>query len=79
MQVLSCKSLYNLEPVELETLKTYAKTHLSNGFIKPSKDTTIFFINKLDKIMRLYVNFRELNNLIIKNQYPCLLIDKSLD
>lgn len=29
--------IYNLEPVELETLKTYIKTNLANGFITSSK------------------------------------------
>ena len=38
--------VYNLELVELETLKTYIKTNLANGFIKLSKflvKTPIFF------------------------------------
>ena len=29
--------IYSLGPVELETLKTYIKTHLKNKFIHPSK------------------------------------------
>ena len=29
-------SIYNLEPVKLETLKTYIKTNLANSFIRPS-------------------------------------------
>ena len=32
--------IYNLEPVELETLKTYIKTNLANDFIQPSKFST---------------------------------------
>ena len=29
--------IYSLGPVELETLKTYIKTNLANGFIQPFK------------------------------------------
>ena len=39
-------SIYSLGPVELETLKTYIKTNLANGFIWPSKSLAgapIFF------------------------------------
>ena len=38
--------IYSLGPVELETLKTYIKTHLKTEFIQPSKspaDALIFF------------------------------------
>ena len=32
--------IYSLEPVELETLKTYIETNLTNSFIRPSKSPT---------------------------------------
>ena len=41
--------IYNLGPVELETLKTYIKANLANGFIQPSKSPArapIFFCLK---------------------------------
>ena len=31
------ESIYSLGLMELETLKTYIKTNLANGFIRPSK------------------------------------------
>lgn len=31
------RPIYNLEPVELKTLKTYIETNLINGFIRLSK------------------------------------------
>ena len=43
--------IYSLELVELETLKTYIKTNLANGFIRPSKSPAgapIFFDKKPD-------------------------------
>ena len=66
----------------METLKTYIKTHLKTGFIRPSKSPTgapILFDKKLDDSFHLYVNYRGLNNLTIKNRYPRLLIGESLD
>ena len=46
---LPYKSIYILGQVELETLKTYIKNNLANGFIKASKlliDATILFLCK---------------------------------
>ena len=74
--------IYSLGPVELETLKAYIETNLANGFIKPSKfpaGTSILFDRKSDGFLRLCVDYRSLNNLTIKNQYPLPLIGESLD
>ena len=74
--------IYSLGPVELETLKTYIKTNLANGFIRPSKSPAgapILFDRKPDGSLRLCVDYRGLNNLTIKNQYLLPLIGKSLD
>ena len=74
--------IYSLRPVELETLKTYIKTNLANGFIRPSKSpagASILFNKKSNGSLRLYVNYQGLNNITIKNRYPLPLIDESLD
>ena len=74
--------IYNLELVELETLKTYIKTNLANNFIwlfKSSTRAPILFNKKPDRSFHLYVNYWGLNNLIIKNQYLLLLISESLN
>ena len=74
--------IYSLGPVELETLKTYIKTNLANGFIRPSKSPAgapILFDRKPDGSLRLCVDYRGLNNITIKNRYPLPLIGKSLD
>ena len=52
--------IYSLGPVELETLKTYIKTNLVNGFIYPSKSpagATILFDKKLDGSLRLCIDY----------------------
>ena len=74
--------IYNLEPIELETLKTYMKINLANDFIRPSKSSAgvlIFFNRKPDGSLRLCMDYQSLNNITIKNQYPLPLIGKSLD
>ena len=62
--------IYSLEPVELETLKTYIKINLANGFIRPSKSPVrvpILFNKKLDRSLRLFVDYWGFNNITIKN------------
>ena len=52
--------IYSLGPVELETLKTYIKTNLANGFIRPSKSpsrASILFDQKPDRSLRLCVDY----------------------
>ena len=78
----SYKPIYCLGLVELETLKTYIKTHLKTGFIQPSKSPAgapILFDKKPDGRFWLCVNYRGLNNLTIKNRYPLPLISEALN
>lgn len=71
-------AIYELGPVELETLKTYIKTNLVNSFIHLSKfpaGALILFNQKPNnRNLCLYVSYPGFNDLIIKNQYPILLI-----
>ena len=79
---LSFKPIYSLGPVELETLKTYIKTNLANGFIWLSKSLAkapIFFNQKPDESFCLCVKYWGLNNITIKNQYLLPLIGELLD
>ena len=74
--------IYNLEPVELKTLKAYIKNNLASGFIRPSKSLAgapILFDKKPDGSLRLCVDYQGLNNLTIKNWYLLSLVGKSLD
>ena len=76
------RPLYSLGPVELEILKTYIKTHLKTGFIRPSKSPAgafILFNKKPDASLQLCVNYQGLNNFKIKNQYPLPFIGEALD
>ena len=75
-------SIYSLEPVKLETLKTYIKINLVNGFIWPSKSlakVSILFDRKPDENLHFCVDYWVFNNITIKNQYLLPLIGKLLD
>ena len=55
--------IYNLELVELKTLKTYIKTNLANSFIRPSKSPAsalILFDEKSDRSFRLCIDYKVL-------------------
>ena len=53
-------SIYSLEPIELEILKTYIKTSLAKGFIQPCKfpaKESILFNLKVDRNFRFCVDY----------------------
>ena len=71
--------IYSLKAVELETLKAYINTNLANGFIKSFKllaNALILFDQKLNSFFRLCVDYKSLNNFIIKNRYLLPLVKK---
>ena len=75
-------SIHNLGPIELETLKTYIKTNLANGFIQSFMSPIgafILFDRKPNRSFCFGVDYWDLNNITIKNQYPLFLINKLLD
>lgn len=67
------KTPYRMAPVELRELKTQLQEMLDKGFIKPSVSPVLFV--KKDETMRLCIDYRELNRMMIKNKYPLLRID----
>ena len=74
--------IYSLDLIELEMLKTYIKANLASGFIRlfnSSVGTQILFIQKKTGRFCLCINYRGLNNLIIKNCYLLPLIAESLN
>ncbi len=74
--------IYSLGPVELEILKAYIKNNLVNSFIRPSKSpigAPILFDKKLDKSLRLCLDYWRLNNLRIENWYLLPLVRESLN
>lgn len=76
------ESIYTFSPVKLETLKAYIKTYPRTRFIWLSRfsvGVSILFDKKSKDSLRLYINYRGLYNLIIKNRYSLPLIGKILN
>lgn len=78
----SYELIYNLDQIELKTLKIYIKTNIFNNFIMVYKSPigiSILFVNKFNSSLLFYVNYEGLNSRTIKNQYFLLLIGEFLD
>ena len=59
-----------------EILRKYIDDNLRKGFIRQLESPIgylVLFVPKKDKY-RLYVDYRGLNEIIVKNSYPLLLI-----
>ena len=55
---------------------------MDKGFIRPSTSpwgTLVLFSKKKDKTLRLCIDYRQLNIVMIKNRYPLLRIDDLFD
>ena len=67
---------------ELTILRAYLKKYLKNSYIKFSNlfaSALILFIKKKNDSLKLYINYKNLNKIIVKNRYLLSLIKKSLD
>jgi len=74
--------IYKLSPMELEVLRNYITDNLKKGFIRHSQSpcgAPIVFAKKADGTLRLYVDYRRLNKITIKNRYPLPLIGELLE
>ena len=73
---------YRMAPVELRELKAQLEELLSKGFIRPSISpwgAPVLFVKKKDGSLRLCIDYRQLNRVIIRNQYPLPRIDELFD
>ena len=55
---------------------------LRKGYIRPSKSpqmSPVFFVNKKDGSKRMVMDYCNLNNQMIKNNHPLLLITELID
>ena len=63
-------------------VRTYITENLREGFIRRSQSpcgAPIVFTKKVDRTLRLCVDYRGLNKITIKNRYPLQLIGKLLE
>nr|GEU49318.1 retrotransposon protein, putative, Ty3-gypsy subclass [Tanacetum cinerariifolium] len=75
-------ALYRLAPSELQELSTQLQEFSDKGFIRPSSSpwgAPVLFVKNKDGSLRMCIDYRELNNLIVKNRYPLPRIDDLFD
>ena len=73
--------IYSILNYKFEQVKKYLNKHLKKEFIVfnyASFALFVLFIEKLNKKLRFYVNYKKLNVIIKKNRYFILLIDEVL-
>jgi hypothetical protein len=74
--------IYSLSTNKLQVLHEYIKSSLAKGWIRPSKSligALILFVPKKDGGLRLYVDYRGLNRVTIRNRHSLPLISKTLN
>ena len=74
--------IYNLSQNELATLREYLDENLAKNFIRHLKSPAgapILFVKKEDGSLRMCVDYRGLNKIIVKNRYPLSLISGFFD
>jgi len=78
---LLIKKIYNVSREEEEIIKTYLNNIKNKNFIRNSISqyaTFILIVKKLNRELRVCVNYKVLNALIIKNRNISLLIKETL-
>ena len=71
-----------IAPAELKELKKQLKDPLDKGFILPSVSlwgALILFVHNKDGFLCMFIDYHQLNKVIIKNKYPLPRIDDLFD
>ncbi len=79
--MLDCK-VYPLNRNKQEQLDKFLDENLDSGHIRPSKSPfalPFFFVKKKDGTLRPIQDYRKLNKMMIKNQYPLPLISELIN
>ena len=79
---VSVFALYDMSHNEAQELRRYLDENLDKEFIRVSRSEAIalvLFVKKAEEDLRFYVDYRDLNAIIIKNRYSLLLIFKILN
>ena len=77
-----CMSLWCIAPREQKELEAQTEELLKKGFIQMSKSSwgaPVVFATKANGSLQLYVDYRELNKLTLKNMYPLPRFDDLFD
>ena len=76
------RPIYPLSQKQLNILHDYLVENLAKNRIRLSQSpaaSPILFMPKKDSTLRLYIDYRRLNKVTVKNQYPLPLISEILD
>ena len=71
--------IYKLTEVEQQVLRDFIRENLQLKRIRPSQSSTgypVLFILKKNGKLKICINYKQLNSIIKKDQYPLLLISK---
>ena len=71
-----------MTPLEVKELKIQLQELLNKGFIRHSVShwgAPVLFVKKNDGFMRLCIDYRELNKVMVRNKYPLPHIDDLFD
>jgi len=74
--------VYPLSRKEREEVREFVKEQLRKGYIQPSKlpqTAPVFFVRKKDGKKQMVQDYKYLNEWMIKNNYPLLLISDILE
>ena len=74
--------VYSLSRNKREEVQKFLENQLRKGYIRPSKSPQIllvFFVSKKNGGKRMVMDYHNLNNQIMKNNYPLLLIIDLID
>ncbi|TYK29096.1 DNA/RNA polymerases superfamily protein [Cucumis melo var. makuwa] len=73
---------YRMAPSELKELKMQLQGLVNKRYIRPSVSpwgAPVLFVKKKDGTLKLYINYRQLNKVTIRNKYPLPHIDDLFD
>jgi hypothetical protein len=76
------KSLYRMSTPEMKELQLQLEEILKKGYIHPSVSpwgAPVLFVKKKDGMLRLCIDFWQLNKVTVKNNYPLPRIDDLFD
>ncbi|GJS82947.1 putative reverse transcriptase domain-containing protein [Tanacetum coccineum] len=73
---------YRLALSEMRELSVQLQELLEKGFIRSSSSpwaSSVLFVKKKDRSYRMFIDYRDLNKLTVKNRYPLSRIDNLFD
>ena len=76
------KKAFPMNPEQLAAVKKYIDKELAKGTIEPSSSpyaSLVLIVRKPNSSIRIYIDYRALNAITVKDRYPIPLIKETLD